>query len=352
MKHTPFQHNFNQKKMIFLQQLIELNHHHYQNCNAYKNIVNSLFSGSLQAESIEELPYLPVQIFKNLDLRSVHESSITNTMTSSGTTGNSVSKIYIDKRTSFKQSSALSEIVTDFIGKEKIPMLIVDCEKTISDRNFFSARTAAILGFSRFASKKIFLLNDDLSINDQAIQYLMNQDTKFKFFFFGFTFIIWEFLIQALKLKGVKLNLENAICIHGGGWKMLEDQNISNDAFKSEFHEVLGVRTVFNYYGMIEQTGSIYFECEHGHLHCSDYSDIIIRDLFDFRPLNMGEEGLIQTCSSIPFSYPGHSILTEDIGTLLGVDDCSCGRLGKYFKVQGRVPRAEIRGCSDTFRPS
>jgi len=53
--------------------------------------------------------------------------------------------------------------------------------------------------------------------------------------------------------------------------------------------------------------------------------------------------------SVLPFSYPGHSLLTEDEGTLLGEDDCTCGRLGKYFRIVGRLKNAEIRGCSDTY---
>lgn len=53
--------------------------------------------------------------------------------------------------------------------------------------------------------------------------------------------------------------------------------------------------------------------------------------------------------SLLPRSYPGHSLLTEDMGVLLGEDDCPCGRLGKYVRVTGRVPKAEVRGCSDTY---
>jgi hypothetical protein len=34
---------------------------------------------------------------------------------------------------------------------------------------------------------------------------------------------------------------------------------------------------------------------------------------------------------------------------LRGVDDGRCGRMGKYFTVIGRVPKAELRGCSDTY---
>jgi hypothetical protein len=32
-----------------------------------------------------------------------------------------------------------------------------------------------------------------------------------------------------------------------------------------------------------------------------------------------------------------------------GIDDCPCGRMGSHFVVISRVPKAEIRGCSDTL---
>ena len=90
-------------------------------------------------------------------------------------------------------------------------------------------------------------------------------------------------------------------------------------------------------------------QCEYGHLHASIFSDIIIRKPEDFSECGLGERGIIQVLSTIPESYPGHSLITEDEGILLGVDDCPCGRKGKYFKVIGRLKNAEIRGCSDTY---
>lgn len=100
---------------------------------------------------------------------------------------------------------------------------------------------------------------------------------------------------------------------------------------------------------MVEQTGCIYMECERGHLHASIFSDVIARRPIDFSECDMGETGIIQVVSTIPESYPGHSLLTEDEGVILGVDDCPCGRKGKYFKIKGRLKNAEIRGCSDTY---
>jgi hypothetical protein len=63
--------------------------------------------------------------------------------------------------------------------------------------------------------------------------------------------------------------------------------------------------------------------------------------------LEPSTSGAVQVFSLLPRSYPGHSILTEDLGTILGCDDCFCGRKGKYFEIHGRIPKAEIRGCSD-----
>ena len=113
--------------------------------------------------------------------------------------------------------------------------------------------------------------------------------------------------------------------------------------------ETCGLTRVHNYYGMVEQTGSIYMECECGHLHAPVWSDVTIRRPEDFSVAAAGEKGLVQVASVLPRSYPGHILLTEDEGRVLGEDDCPCGRKGKYFEILGRIQRAEVRGCSDTY---
>ncbi len=101
---------------------------------------------------------------------------------------------------------------------------------------------------------------------------------------------------------------------------------------------------------MVEQVGSVFIENSDGYLHCPNFSDVLIRNPRDFSVQPHGTEGLIQVVSLLPKSYPGHSILTEDIGVVMGEDDASNGWKGKYFKILGRAKRAEIRGCSDTFK--
>ena len=108
------------------------------------------------------------------------------------------------------------------------------------------------------------------------------------------------------------------------------------------------VKNIINYYGMVEQTGSIFFECENGYLHTSIFSDIIIRK-DNLSESKENEDGIVELFSVLPTSYPGHIILTEDKGRIIGEDNCPCGKLGKYFLIHGRLKNSEVRGCSDTI---
>ena len=69
------------------------------------------------------LPFLPVRLFKMFDLKSIDQDNIVKTMTSSGTSGQSVSKIFLDKETASNQTKVLSKIMSSFIGKKRLPMI-------------------------------------------------------------------------------------------------------------------------------------------------------------------------------------------------------------------------------------
>ena len=62
---------------------------------------------------------------------------------------------------------------------------------------------------------------------------------KEKFFIFGFTSLIYEFLIKKNFSKLQDLNLSNSILLHGGGWKKMEKSRIDNLKFKMLLKESL-----------------------------------------------------------------------------------------------------------------
>jgi hypothetical protein len=212
-----------------------------------------------------------------------------------------------------------------------------------------SARGAGILGFSLFGQDVTYALDASMNLDLPAIDAFLARHAGQPVFLFGFTSIIWQHFHLSLQSQGRRLAIERGILLHGGGWKKLQEQAVGASEFRAALAESCGVHQVRNYYGMVEQTGSIHLECEHGHLHAPVYADVIIRRARDFSPADCGEPGLVQVLSMLPRSYPGHSLLTEDIGQLEGEDDCLCGRRGKYFSIAGRIAQAEVRGCSDTY---
>ena len=348
----PYSIKREEKEKLLTERLVELTKLHQEKCPEYARILESINFDVNGVGSYKDLPFLPVRLFKELELKSVPKEEIVKTMTSSGTTGQAVSRIYLDRTTSSNQQKTMVKIVSDFTGSSRMPMIIIDCPSVVKNRAMFSARGAGILGFSIFGAKKVYALDDDMKLDVEGLREFLEKYGDQKILLFGFTFMIWQhFYKELIRLKadGVTFDLSNGILIHGGGWKKLTSEAVSEEDFHKRLKDVCGLEHIHDYYGMVEQTGCIYMECECGHLHASNFSDVIIRRPLDFAEAEIGETGIIQVVSTIPESYPGHSLLTEDEGAVLGEDDCPCGRKGKYFRINGRLKNAEIRGCSDTY---
>ena len=338
-----------EKQKLLRGELLRLTEQHRAHCAPYARMMETVGFSAADVRSVEDIPFLPVRLFKEMELRSVAAEDVFKTMTSSGTTGQQVSKIFLDRETASNQQKTLVRIVSDRIGGSRMPMLIIDCPSVIKNRAMFSARGAGILGFSIFGRKKLYALNDAMELQLDAIHDFLAENAGQRILLFGFTFMVWQHFYQALRAAGERLDLSNAVLIHGGGWKKLAAEAVTPAAFRAALREVCGDLDVADYYGMVEQTGCIHLECAEGHLHTSTYADVIVRRPLDFAPADFGEPGIIEVVSLLPESYPGHALLTEDEGVLVGEDDCPCGRKGKYFKVLGRLKQAELRGCSDTY---
>ncbi|MEH6733298.1 MAG: acyl-protein synthetase [Shewanella sp.] len=337
------------KHHLLCDELSRLTLHHQQHCPEFGKLIQAQWpSLSLPVKQLSDLPYLSVRLFKQLALKSIPDKQVFKTLYSSGTMGTS-SRIMLDNQTAAVQSKILVKIMQQWLGKARLPMLIIDHPSVVKDRSNFSARGAGIQGLSFMGRNHCYALNDDMSINWSALEEFCNKFADGPVLIFGFTFMVWQHFFQQLIAHKRKINLPKATLVHSGGWKKLISQAIDNNAFKKIVNQTCGVSKVHNFYGMVEQIGAIFVECEYGHLHCPSYADVIIRRTHDWSVADYGEVGVIQLLSTLPKSYPGYSLLTEDKGVLIGEDDCPCHKKGKYFNVLGRLPQAEARGCSDTF---
>ena len=346
---APYSLNKAEKDAALKDILNDLTRRHYAACPEYARILDALKFDAAQNHACADLPFLPVRLFKQFELRSVPKEEITKTLTSSGTSGQAVSKIFLNADNVRSQTKTLNEIISSFIGKQRLPLLLLDTEMIKKDRSMYSARGAGIIGFSIFGRNSTYALDAEMNIDVDKVAAFFEEHKNEPILMFGYTYMIWQFIVRALEEKNISFNAENAVLFHIGGWKKLKDQAVDALEFNRRVQGRLGNVKVYNYYGMAEQLGSVFVECEHGHMHCSNYSDVIIRRSKDFSEAEIGEKRLMELLSVLPVSYPGHVLLTEDEGEILGADDCPCGRKGKYFKIHGRIKSAELRGCSDTF---
>ena len=346
---NPYALGREEKRRMLTEELKELTRFHQERCPEYANFLATVGYDEARVTTPADIPFFPVRLFKEFDLLSIDREEVFKTMTSSGTTGQRVSKIFVDKETAMLQQKVMLRILGDYWGKGRLPMLVVDTPAVLKDRKSFTARGAAILGLQFAAREMVFVLNDDMTLNVDKLREFTGKYQGKRFVIFGFTFLVWQHFYRELLRLGESFDLSEAFLMTGGGWKKLEGEAVSQEEFKRRLRETCGIRHFLDHYGMVEQTGTIYAECECGHLHASIYSDVIIRDHRDFSPLPIGKRGIIQVVSILPRSYPGHSLLTEDEGVILGEDDCPCGRKGKYIRILGRMKSAELRGCSDTY---
>ena len=337
------------KEILLRKELVDITDFHYNHCPEYHLILDALGYQKEKIKQITDIPFIPVRLFKELQLKSIPDNEVFKTITSSGTTGQMVSRIYLDKETALLQQKVLVRILSDFIGKKRLPMLVIDSPEIIKDRKLFTARGAAIIALNVIATKYTYALNNDMTLNKKVVEEFLEENQGKNFLIFGFTFLLWQHFYKELLKTDKHYDMSKAYIIQSGGWKKFEAEKISRLDFKKAFGDLCGITHFLDHYGMAEQTGCIYAECECGHLHASIYSDFIPRRPEDFSPCEIGEKGIVQVVSSLARSYPGHSILTEDEGVILGEDDCPCGRKGKYIQVLGRIKQAELRGCSDTY---
>jgi hypothetical protein len=306
------------------------------------------------AKSVADLPFLPVRVFKaSPPLMLVGTEEVVRTLASSATTGQTPSRVALDTPTSRRMVKGVVAIASDFIGSSRRPYLVIDTAETLAGAGQLGARAAAISGLRPFATEMVCCMNGDAAgepqLDESRLASFAAKWGATEVLAYGFTYVIWQHFVKPLRERGISLRMPNIRVLHSGGWKRLQDQAVTREAFAAGVAEVFGCTAdrVLDFYGMIENVGVIYPDCEYGHKHVPGFAAVIVRDPLTLRPVDEGQQGLVQVCSVLPTSFPGFLVLTDDIAELIRYDGCACGRRGISFRFVKRVPQAEIRGCGN-----
>ena len=321
---------------------------------SYNNYIRHWPMDYRTARQVADLPYLPVGILKaNPPLSLVDRDEIKRTLTSSATTSQVPSRVVLDSPTARRMTKGIVTIIRDFIGPARRAYLVVDTPALLGSANELGARGAAIQGLQPFANETTYCLGLDdhgeLMLDRGRLTEFVKHRQDAEILVYGFTFILWNHLVKPLLEENICLNLPKARILHSGGWKRLLHQAVEKTLFNEQLARVFGCSTdrIIDFYGMVESVGVIYPDCTAGNKHGPVFGDVILRNPVTLEPVAAGEHGIVQVCSVLPTSFPGHLLLTEDMAQVISYDGCPCGRRGISFRFAGRIPQAELRGCGN-----
>jgi hypothetical protein len=324
---------------------------------AFRNYVQHWPVETRSVRRVAGLPYLPVGVLKSqppLSLVEPHE--IKRTLTSSSTTGQMPSRVTLDSSTARRMTKGVVAIAQDFIGSDRRPYLVVDVPDSVGGGPDLGARGAAIQGLRPFASEVTYCLrhdiDGDLTLDRDKLLHFAAARRESPVLVYGFTYILWKYLVKPLRAENICLGMANLHLLHSGGWKLLQQEAVDKKTFNEGLARVFGCSAdrVIDFYGMVENVGVIYPDCAEGNKHVPVFGDVIVRDPLTLQPVPEGGLGIVQVCSVLPTSFPGHLLLTEDLAEIVSYDGCGCGRRGTSFRFMGRVPKAEVRGCGNIER--
>jgi phenylacetate-coenzyme A ligase PaaK-like adenylate-forming protein len=334
--------------------LCDVVQHHLDNCPPYRKLCDKRGFDLACFNKLEDLPYLPTSIFKEHLILSVPQDQVFREIHSSSTTTGRPSRVGLDRETSMRQTKCFNRVVLDRVGNKRRKFIVLDTPDSMQRSTKITARSSTIRSLLFCASEAVACVeekNGELFLDEAKLDRELRgaQESGQEVVLFGFTYILYAFVVRKLLKQKVSYRLPSSKVLHIGGWKKLESEKVSPVELMAGCSAVFGIpeQGIIDFYGFTEQSGMIYPTCEHGLRHTPVWSDVIVRDALTLTPLPIGKEGMMQFITPIQTSYPGHSVLTEDVGFVAMEDCCPCGRNGKAFKIVGRARQSEIRGCGD-----
>ena len=222
-KIAPYSLEQAKKEKLVTKLLKDLTALHYENCKEYQEIIDTLYGDEIvdsktdvcktgdsrsnakskieSIASINDVPFIPVRLFKLFELLSVPRDVVFKTLTSSGTSSQVKSKIFLDKVNLNNQTKTLNHIITSYLTTSRLPMVIFDTSMIKKDRTMFSARGGGVIGFSLFGRKPIYALDENMELDIEALETFFKEHQDERVLFFGYTFMIWQYIVKVLEEK-------------------------------------------------------------------------------------------------------------------------------------------------------
>lgn len=315
---------FHVNELNFQKYALELFIFQFNNNKIYQYYVQNLGIDPKGVTSIDKIPFLPIQFFKQHKI-TTGSFSPEQIFVSSGTTGNS-SRHYMEDLKYYNKISA--HIFCSYFGKLDQSVIIGLLPSYVERGN----------------SSLVYMVNHFIeeSKNENSGFYLDNYDSLAKkleklikgnvaVFLFGVTFALLEFA------KHVQFEKNKMVIIETGGMKG-RGREIIREELHGKLSGAFNTGRIYSEYGMTELLSQAYLQ-QDGFFHSPPWMRTFIREIHD--PFNYVENGQTGVINVIDLANV-HScafIETEDLGV----------QYENGFKVMGRMDNTDLRGCNLLF---
>ena len=302
----------------FEREALQLFRHQAEQCAPYAEYVRLLGIDSSDVTRIEQIPMLPIEIFKSHKVY-CGEGEPEMVFTSSATTGMVQSRHYVEDLKLYER--AFTEAFRQFYGNEKecsiYALLPSYLEREGSSLVYMAEKLIASCGGGGFYLHDYEKLLRDMS-RDHNPKILL-----------GVTYALLDLA------ENFAPHLENTVVMETGGMK-----GKRKELPKSELHKILcsafGVEHIHSEYGMAELMSQAYSFGD-GVFRTPKWMKVLVRDVNNpFARLSAGRRGgldIIDLANRSSCAF----IATQDMGIR-----CEDGS----FRIEGRISQSDIRGCN------
>ncbi|MCP9751096.1 acyl transferase [Ferruginibacter sp. HRS2-29] len=319
---------FNTDSAAFEETALRVFLYQYEHTAFYRTYCNTIRIDPVRVDSLEKIPFLPIQFFKSATITSgdfvpqvIFESS--------GTTG-SVNSRHLLKDTGFYEESFLKTFglfygdIQDWciIGllpsylERKSSSLVYMVNELIRRSGHASA------GFYLYEHQQ---LHDTLLANETAGQ---------KTLLIGVTYALLDFAAS------YRMQLNHTVVMETGGMKGRREE-LTRAEVQGILKDKLGLKKVHSEYGMTELLSQAYSLGE-GIFQCPPWMKVLLRAEDDPFEITIPEKMLVESKGGVTNIidlanlYSCSFIATDDIGKLYS---------NGHFEILGRLDNSDIRGC-------
>jgi phenylacetate-coenzyme A ligase PaaK-like adenylate-forming protein len=311
----------------FLSAALTTFRYQYENVEIYRKFVDFLKVNPDEVNSLTDIPFLPIEMFKNHQILD-RNAAADLFFQSSGTTQMNLSKHFIADTDLYEES--IYKSFEQFIGKPEDFIFLGLLPSYLEKQN-----SSLIYMVDYLMKKSAKAENGYFLYNHSELFELLNQLKDKKVILFGVSFALLDFLDSVADLGLSVSESQNLTVIETGGMKgrkeeMTKDEllKILQNGFKTE--------KIYSEYSMTELLSQAY-SLGNNEYECPKWMKIMIRNAED--PFSYEEEGRTGAVNIIDLANI-HScafIATQDLGKTLS---------GDRFQVLGRIDHSDIRGCS------